>query len=91
MKGITGGAAIANFCFALVYAGLEDIDKALSYLEEAGKERTGHLIFLDIGFRAHRLIPAFNDNPRLEEFVVRAGIPRSRFSHASPKMGYSYR
>jgi TolB-like protein/Flp pilus assembly protein TadD len=83
MDSVTGGAPIANFCYALVYGGLGEIDKALAFLEQAGKERTGHLIFFDVGFRAHRLIPAFNDNPRLEEFVERAGIPRSRFSRAS--------
>jgi tetratricopeptide (TPR) repeat protein len=87
MDGITGGAPIANFCYALVYAGLEEVEKAFDFLEKAGKERTGHLIFLDIGFRAHRLIPAFNNSARLEEFVAHAGVPRSRFSHASPLSG----
>lgn len=76
MDEITKGEPMASFCYALVHAGLDDMDSTFDYLEKAGSERTGLLIFLDVGFRMNHLIPAFDNNPRMEEFIKRAGIPQ---------------
>jgi hypothetical protein len=81
MNEITRGKPMANFCYALVYAGLNEMDKAFVYFEKASVERTGLLIFLDI-FRTQELIPAFKNNSRLQEYIEMVGIPQ--FGHIDP-------
>lgn len=65
-------ATVASFCFAKVYAGLNEMDEALKYLDEAAEERTDHLFFLD--YYRRDLVPAFND-PRVLDYMVRVGVP----------------
>lgn len=81
MNEITRGKPMANFCYALVYAGLNEMDKAFVYFEKASVERTGLLIFLDI-FRTQELIPAFKNNSRLQEYIEMVGIPQ--FGYIDP-------
>jgi TolB-like protein len=82
MDEITNGRQITSFSYALVYAGLGDMDKTFDYLEKASEERTGHLIFLD-RYRSYELIPAFNNNSRLQDFMDRAGIPKFKSNENS--------
>jgi len=68
-------APAASFCFAKVYAGLDEMDEALKYLEKAGEERSDHLIFLD--YYRRDLISVFND-PRVLDYMERVGVPRGQ-------------
>jgi len=65
---------MANFCYALVYAGKNDMVKPFKYLEKANEERTGPLIFLDM-FRSLKLIPSFSNNSQLVEYIEQIGVP----------------
>ncbi len=76
MDEITKKQQIASFSYALVYAGMGDMDKTFDYLEKASEERTGFLIFLDVLIRRDKWIPAFTNNPRLQEFIEEVGIPQ---------------
>lgn len=77
MDEMTKKQQIASFSYALVYAGLNDLEKAFDFLEKASEERTGLLIFLDI-IRRQNWIPAFKNNARLLEYIERVGIPQAR-------------
>jgi TolB-like protein/class 3 adenylate cyclase/Tfp pilus assembly protein PilF len=59
-----------NIDFALLYAGLNDLDKAFYYLEKAVDERSGAVIFLRTG-------PGWKDiqgDPRFEKILKKVGI-----------------
>jgi len=77
MNEITKGKQISNFCFAIVYAGMDEMDKAFEYLQKASNEHTGFLIFLDI-FRKV-LIPGFKNNSRLLDYMEKDKIPKFEF------------
>ncbi|GJM04568.1 MAG: adenylate cyclase [marine bacterium B5-7] len=74
MDEMTEKKGIASFNYAILYAALADQENAFYYLEKASEERTGLLIFLDL-FRFYGLIPAFNDNSRLQDYMDRIGVP----------------
>lgn len=64
---------VGSFGFAIIHAGLGDLDKAFSYFEMAGQERCGDLIFLD--YHARDLIPGLNQDSRFKPFLKKVGIP----------------
>jgi tetratricopeptide (TPR) repeat protein len=68
-------ATVASFCFAKVYAGLNEMDEALKYLDNAAEERTDHLIFLD--YYRRDLVPLFDD-PRVLDYMEKLGVPREQ-------------
>ena len=64
---------IGSFGFAIIYAGMGDLDRAFSYFETAGQERCGDLIFLD--YYARDLVPALNQDSRFKPYMEKVGIP----------------
>lgn len=68
---------VGSFYFAILYAGLGDLDKTYKYLEAAGKERTGLLIFLDCITR--NMIPQIKEDKRYNPYIKKVGIPVSHY------------
>jgi tetratricopeptide (TPR) repeat protein len=64
---------VGSFNYALIYAGMGDMDKTFQYLEVAGQERTGLLIFLD--YFARGMIPSLNQDQRFKPYLKKVGIP----------------
>ena len=75
LKQMEKETTVHSFSFTKVYAGLNEMDEALKYLEKACEERTDHLIFLD--YYRRDLLPVFND-PRVLDYMERMGIPRGQ-------------
>ena len=65
---------VGSFSYALIYAGMGDMDKTFHYLEKAGQERTGLLIFLD--YFARDMIPSLNQDQRFKPYLEKVGIPQ---------------
>jgi adenylate cyclase len=65
---------VGCFYFTILYASMDEMNKSLHFLETAGAERTGHLIFLD--YYARDLIPAFDKDPRYKPLIKKLGIPQ---------------
>ena len=66
-----GGGEVAFFA-ALICAGLDDKDAALTWLEQAVEERSGSVRYLKIDPRLAKL----RDEPRYRRLMERVGLPR---------------
>jgi hypothetical protein len=73
MEELAKKAHVGSFGFAIIYAGIGELDKAFSYFEIAGQERCGDLIFLD--YYARDLVPALNQDSRFIPLLKKIGIP----------------
>jgi hypothetical protein len=62
---------VSAFFFALVYAGLEDRDKAFMWLEKACEERFNRLAYANV----EALWDPLRSDPRFAELIRRIGIP----------------
>ena len=63
---------VGSFPYAIVHAGLGEMDLAFNYFEKAGSERTGQLIFLY--YYARDLIPTLNQDSRFIPYLEKLGI-----------------
>ena len=73
LKKLAKKGHIGSFYFGILYAGLKDMDKTFEYLQVAGKERTGLLIFLDCITR--NMLPHLKNDPRYKPYIAKVGIP----------------
>jgi len=62
---------VPSICFALVYAGLQDNDQAIAWLEKAYKERSDFLLVLKVD----PLFDGLRADPRFQDLVRRMGFP----------------
>ena len=70
-RAIEGFNFVSAFFFALVYAGLEDRDKAFKWLEKACEERFNRLAYANV----EALWDPLRSDPRFAELIRRIGIP----------------
>ncbi|HET9433123.1 MAG TPA: tetratricopeptide repeat protein, partial [Chitinophagaceae bacterium] len=63
-------APVSPFCFALVYAGLNDKEKALEWLEEAYKQRSGSVRYLKMEPR----LDVLRNEPRYLVLMEKIGL-----------------
>ena len=61
---------VSPYYFALVYAGLGQSDQALSWLERAWDEHSGHVVFLKVEAEWDPL----RQDPRFADLVQRIGL-----------------
>jgi TolB-like protein/Tfp pilus assembly protein PilF len=64
---------VGSYYFAILYSGMNDMDKTFHYLDIAGKERTGLLIFLDC--LARNMISFIKKDQRYKPYLAGVGIP----------------
>jgi DNA-binding winged helix-turn-helix (wHTH) protein/TolB-like protein/Tfp pilus assembly protein PilF len=62
---------VSPYYFSLLYAGLNDREKAFEYLEQAFAERQSQLIYL----RVEPLFSELHSDPRFDSLVKKVGIP----------------
>lgn len=62
---------VQRYCFAMVYAGLGEMDRAFEWLEQAYEQREGVLVLLK---PMPPLIPALDADPRLPGLLRRIGL-----------------
>ncbi len=63
---------VPAYNFALIYLGLNDLDKAFEWFEQAFKERSGFLPFLNV----EPMFDSVRDDSRFQDLVRRIGFPR---------------
>ena len=63
---------VPSYYFALVYAGLSELDRAFEYLEQSYEQREAILLYLKF---SAALIPGFSIEPRLTDLLRRIGLP----------------
>jgi tetratricopeptide (TPR) repeat protein len=61
---------ISNFDFALVYAGLDDFDKAFEFLERGFRNHDGNLVYV----KADPLLAELRNDPRYFSLASRIGL-----------------
>lgn len=71
LKTISKTGFVPGFFYALVYAGLGDMDRAFSWLEKSCDERFVRLVYL----RVEAIWDPIRSDPRFAEIVRRVGIP----------------
>jgi eukaryotic-like serine/threonine-protein kinase len=71
LKAISKAGFVPGFFYALVYAGLGDMDRAFSWLEKSCDERFVRLVYL----RVEAIWDPIRSDPRFAEIVRRVGIP----------------
>ena len=62
---------VSSFLPAVVYAGLNDKDKAFYWLERAYQERSNWLTLIKVG----RRLKSLRGDPRFEDLIKRVGFP----------------
>jgi tetratricopeptide (TPR) repeat protein len=62
---------ISAYALGLIYAALDEIDRAFDYLEAAYAERAGDLIFL----KADPWLSPLRSDPRFQDLLRRVGLP----------------
>jgi predicted Zn-dependent protease len=62
---------VSPYLIALIYAGLEDKDQTLHWLEKAYQERSGYLVWIRVDEEFDRL----RSDPRFQNFVRRMNFP----------------
>ena len=62
---------IPAYCFAIVYAGLDQKDQAFAELEKAFQERSDFLLFLNVD----EAMTSLRADPRFADLVRRVGLP----------------
>jgi tetratricopeptide (TPR) repeat protein len=74
LERINGERYVSAYSFAIIYAGLGERDRVLTWLERANEERSSELWWLNVA-------PAFDalrSDPQFEDLLRRAGLPARR-------------
>ena len=72
MKQLSKQRYVSSYYIALIYAGLGEKDLAFEWLENAYKERSDLLVYLNRDPRLDSLRP----DPRFADLVKRVGLPQ---------------
>jgi eukaryotic-like serine/threonine-protein kinase len=62
---------VPAYNFAIIYAGLGDLDKSFDWFEQARKERSGFLPFLKV----EPVVDGLRSDPRFDELLKKIGLP----------------